>query len=190
MHHNPITPDYTTIQGIGAWSALIRSSHPDEYSRTIDVPLKAYEYLIPDLSVKHWSTRGINFLTETRGVQEGAIAVYRLHQITHYHTNPLSKKEVKIWDVIMNNSIVHVRGISLFFKSCNYYPLLNKIAPMVTWETDLNQTFTLKQWQCAIAANKRAFSCIDHWNNTQKVIHRWYMTPMRLHTFYPNASEL
>lgn len=52
---------------------------------------------------------------------------------------------------------------------------------MMKWEQELKREFPLHQWYLAVKHNGKSSACVDHWENAQKILHRWYLTPLRIH---------
>lgn len=82
------------------------------------------------------------------------------------------------------------RDIFLFYKSTSLLYIQVKSANMIKWERDLQKEFTLPQWRLIIQYNSRSSACIDHWDNTQKLLHRWYLAPLRISKMDPNTSPM
>lgn len=61
---------------------------------------------------------------------------------------------------------------------------------MIKWEQDLNTSFSATQWQTAIRSTYKASRCVTHWEQSQKILTRWYLTPYRLSTFYKQSDPL
>lgn len=61
---------------------------------------------------------------------------------------------------------------------------------MIKWEIELSKSIPLSQWLRAFKANASSSSCVNHWDNAQKILHRYYMTPHRLHQIDSTLSPL
>lgn len=90
----------------------------------------------------------------------------------------------------MNKSPPTCRGISVFYPICNHPGGFRKSPMMLKWEKDLTLSFSVAQWLAAFKANAKSSACVDHWDNAQKILHRYYMTPHRLNTIDKNMSPL
>lgn len=58
------------------------------------------------------------------------------------------------------------------------------------WEQELKIEFSLHQWHLAVKYNGKSSACVDHWENAQKILHRWYLTPLRIHKMNPSIPPL
>lgn len=58
---------------------------------------------------------------------------------------------------------------------------------MLKWEKDLSQSFSEEK---AIIINNTASSCIEHWDNSQKILNRRYLTPYKLSKIFPSSSTI
>lgn len=59
---------------------------------------------------------------------------------------------------------------------------------MVKWEGDLGNTFSEKQWSTTIQYAHHSSACANHKEQYQKLLTRWYYTPLRLAKAYPSSS--
>lgn len=62
-------------------------------------------------------------------------------------------------------------------KTLSEFPKNTKTPNMIKWETELSLTFSWEQWHNSMIINGRASSCVEHWDNVQKILNRWYLTP-------------
>lgn len=60
---------------------------------------------------------------------------------------------------------------------------------ILKWVQELGSTFSDSEWLKAIHYNSSHTKCINYWEISQKIIHRWYLTPVRLAKF-TNADNL
>lgn len=90
----------------------------------------------------------------------------------------------------MNKHKPTAKGISQCYRYCNHHTTQTKLLTMHKWEIELQKSFTLPQWLTAIKYNSTSSACVDHWDNSHKILHRWYITPMRLHTMNSTLSPL
>lgn len=131
--------------------------------------MRAYEYLIPSLSVQKWVERGVNL------GNKDAADTYKTDQIRHFHKkNNVCHILVPqyILNFLLSNLPKVPKDISFIYKQCNQSLLEKKSNSMLRWEKELNQIFSLTQWFQAIKVNSRSSECTEHWDNFQKIFHR------------------
>lgn len=90
----------------------------------------------------------------------------------------------------MNKHKPTTKGIWLCYRYYNFHTIQSKLPTMHKWEAEWQRSFTLPQWLTAIKFNCTSSACVDHWDNSHKILHRWYITPMRLHTMDSILSPL
>lgn len=59
---------------------------------------------------------------------------------------------------------------------------------MLKWEADLGKPFTVPQWHKAIRWAHTSLAYANHTEQYQKLLTRWYFTPLRLAKAYTTAS--
>ena len=94
-----------------------------------------------------------------------------------------------IWEYLSQQTGSIKKGISFFYDILSSQPE-GKNAHMVKWEKDLNGNFSWDQWKKSFQIINKASSCIEHWDNAQKITNRWYLTPYRLSKIYPTTSDM
>lgn len=104
-------------------------------------------------------------------------------------TNPV-EIPLTIRQFFTRQNQLSIKGISLFYDLLSTHPLDNKNTHMIKWERDLEQKFTWEQWKKAIHISSKSSACIEHWDNAQKILNRWYLTPYRLSKIYPSTFNL
>lgn len=107
----------------------------------------------------------------------------------HYHIyNWPSKKHIptlllpdKAWSFWTLES-PKLKGITLLY---NLPPksIFIKTLALKRWERDLQSVFSDYQWQQAITYNYKVFKCVNYWELSQKIHHRWYLTPVQMYKF-------
>lgn len=61
---------------------------------------------------------------------------------------------------------------------------------MEKWERELRVAFSESQWKLAVCTTYKYSRCVSHWEQSQKIITRWYLTPQRLSKLYNTHSPL
>lgn len=87
-----------------------------------------------------------------------------------------------------NTSPTPQKGISFFYNLFQNKLQFVKSQPFSKWETDLGVTITEVQWQQAFRSLYKASRCINHWELSQKIALRWYLTPYRMSKFGKHSS--
>lgn len=82
------------------------------------------------------------------------------------------------------------RGISLFYNLFQHKLEFTKSPPYQKWESDLGIHITNTQWQHAFRSLHKATRCVNHWELSQKMALRWYLTPYRVSKFGNHNSPL
>lgn len=59
---------------------------------------------------------------------------------------------------------------------------------MLKWEADLSQTFSIVQWHKALSFSGKYTACGDHWDISEKILQRWFLTTYRLRKIYPSVG--
>lgn len=84
LYHKVHAQDFPIIQAtISTWSWLTRFKGDIGYPGKIEVPLRAYKYLILYLSNQKWAEKGVNFTLEDLG-NKYAADTYKTNQIRHF----------------------------------------------------------------------------------------------------------
>lgn len=60
---------------------------------------------------------------------------------------------------------------------------------MLDWEKDLNTSFTMSEWNKAIRSSHKYSRCANHWDLALKLLHRSYLTPIRLAHIFKGSSN-
>lgn len=80
------------------------------------------------------------------------------------------------------------KGTSLFYNLFQHKLTFIKIPPYQKWEADLGKNYTTSQWQSAYTAIYKASKCVNHWELSQKIALRWYLTPYQISKFSQTNS--
>lgn len=83
-----------------------------------------------------------------------------------------------------------LKGISLFYNLFQQKLNFTKSHPYRRWESNLGMTITGSQWQYALWSLYKDSRCINHWELSQKIALRWYLTPYRISKFGQNNSPM
>lgn len=94
-----------------------------------------------------------------------------------------------IWEYLSYHEDHTKKGISFFYGILSSHPD-NKNAHMLKWERDLGQNFSWDQWKKSFQIINKSSSCIEHWDNAQKITNRWYLTPYKLSKIYPSTPDI
>lgn len=78
---------------------------------------------------------------------------------------------------LWNSSSKKDKGISLFYLELNSKERFMKSPPLVKWETDLQTSYSEKQWQSVILYNYAFLKCVNHWEMDRVIHPRRYLTP-------------
>lgn len=82
------------------------------------------------------------------------------------------------------------KGIFLFYNLFQQKLDFAKSHPYKKWKSDLGTTFTNSQWKDALRSLYKASSSVNHWELSQKIALRWYLTPYRISKFGQNNSPM
>lgn len=78
--------------------------------------------------------------------------------------------------------------ISLLYNNLNNFLQPEKSGPMIRWEAEIGSSFPMDSWTKMIK-NLRKSNCAAAFRESPIKLHiRWYMTPSRIHSFYPSTS--
>lgn len=64
-----------------------------------------------------------------------------------------------------------------------------KLRHMTVWERELNLEFDLQDWEANWQNMRKCTNSLTIRETAIKLFTRWYYTPSRLHTIYPQASS-
>ena len=155
------------------------------------IPTGALNYCRIRLIVDEWVKEGFQ-LYANLPLQYKEITLTKLRKHTRLKEfNPTDPVEIPliIWQFFTRQNQQMIKGISLFYDLLSTHPFDNKNAHMIKWEKDLKQEFTWDQWKKAFYIASKSSACIEHWDNAQKIINRWYLTPYKLAKIYPSTSN-
>lgn len=84
----------------------------------------------------------------------------------------------------------NIKGISLFLKTINNKMIFTKFSDITAWERKLGTSSTPTQWQKALQSTYSATKSVNLWELTQKILLRWYLTPLQISKFDIYTSPL
>lgn len=87
-----------------------------------------------------------------------------------------------MWEFLSSKSLP-LKGISLFYTLIRDKSTFTKVAALKCCERDLNTSFSDLQWRQAIYYNQTASKNMNYWELSQKLLLRWYLTPVQMHKF-------
>lgn len=77
--------------------------------------------------------------------------------------------------------------ISHLYNYLNNFHQPEKSGPMIQWETEIGCSFPMDSW--SKIENLRKSNCAAAFRESPLKLHiRWYLTPAKIHSFYPMAS--
>lgn len=85
----------------------------------------------------------------------------------------------EIWQYLTYHNFQKKKEITLFYNLLTSSSPNDKNPNMIKWEKDLSPNFKWEQWQKALSITSKASSCIEHWDNLQRILNRWNLTPYR-----------
>ena len=187
------TPNFLTIRAtLAAWKFALTKLQPTCNPVLMPIPLGVIDYCKVRITTTPWSKQGIHFFDQ--------LSPDDIHKITNkliakpFNKNFDPKKSVELpralWEFFTSYKISGKRGISHIYKLLSSFPIQTKTLNMIKWEKDLSQTFTWEEWQKAIHINSSSSACVEHWENAQKILNRWYLTPYRLSKIFPSSSPI
>lgn len=160
--------------------------------------MEVFNFLLPDLSPKHWSNikslqlkelihndQLLPFQTlKTRYLipSQGAYTYKRIASYLKKNPAPSVIIPTKAWSSWTSNS-PKAKGITLMYNLLKNKDKFTKTSTYKRWERDLQASFSDSQWRSAIHYNHKASSCIIYWELSQKIHHRWHFTPVQMYKF-------
>lgn len=78
-----------------------------------------------------------------------------------------------------------VRGYSMTYSQV----MISKSPSMIKWEADLGKQFSVLQWSKAIHCAHHSSACAKHKLQYQKLLTRWYFTPLHIAKAYTMAFQ-
>lgn len=116
---------------------------------------------------------------------------FKFTQITHLLTDLPSKQcEIpsKLALLLRGSTSPLIKGSRVFYDLVTANDMFKKMQYMVKWEADLGKRFSVLQWSKAIHQVHHSSTCANHKERYQKLLTRWYFTPLRLTKAYASAS--
>lgn len=85
--------------------------------------------------------------------------------------------------IYFRSPVTHRKGISLFYNLLHHKTTFTASTPILRWERDLGQSFTIDKWEKACKSIYKATCCSTLWELAYKLTYCWYMTPDRISKF-------
>lgn len=194
-------PAIATLQ---YWKSLLSGEPPLSGMSQISIPIKFLSLYIPDLTVASWKERGITTidrLFDGRRLRSFSDVQFRYNlpqtdflkfaQIKHLLADlhsPQGAVPSRIMSFLQNSPNLRVKGSRIFYDLVTGNDQFTKSSSMIQWEGDLGKQFTEHQWSKAIYYAHHSSTCANHNEQYQKLLTRWYFTPLRLARACPTAS--
>lgn len=93
-----------------------------------------------------------------------------------------------VWRYLLSN-YDRTKGLSWFYNLLQNYSIFTKTSNMLNWERDLGSIHTPEEWKDAIRTCYRYSHCTNHWDLMMKILHRSYLTPLRMSLIFPSESR-
>lgn len=201
----PLAPPSVRVT-LQYWRKICNEGNPLNEVTHLPIPLSFVLLHIPDIRLKHWEERGILLLEhlydgaslhpflelrQKYGLQPSDIYLY--NQITHLIRSIPSKQRAipaRVMALLSASSQPLVKGTRGYYDLLTQNVIFSKTPNILRWETDFQKTFTPLYWQKAIQWAHRSSSCANHREQYQKLLTRWYFTPLRLAKAFPTSSPL
>lgn len=186
------------------WKWTFQEKYLQSGSSHTSIPLRFLPLHIPNLHLEPWLQKGIlsledlydgsnirlfDDLQEKFGLLETDRFKYR--QITHLLRQISSKQRAvpsSVFSFLSLTNPFKSKGSKVFYNLYTGNDYFTKTNSILKWEEKLGQKFSPVQWQTAIAWAHKSSSCANHWEQFQKLLSRWYFTPLRLARAYPLTS--
>lgn len=186
------------------WHSLARGRPPDSGTSQVPIPIDFVPLHIPDFPTHRWKDKGVlnmdhicdgSRLTTFAALQDKfdlpSSDHFRFTQLQHLLT-PFPAVQVSLPSHIMpllkTSYVPAIKGSHLFYELATGNDIFRKSHAMTKWEEDLGRQFSTLQWQNALKWAHRSSSCANHNEQYQKILTRWYFTPLRIARAYPMAS--
>lgn len=171
----------------------------------IPVPINTLAQSIPDLSLLSWQSKGINLVLDLFHENvllpfESLQSKFALTSADHFSYNRIAHflRSIGTHRIFLQKEVwrfytgtpVPCKGIAFFYNLFQDKLHFIKSLPYQKWESDLGDSFTDEQWLCAFSSLYKASSCVNHWELSQKIALRWYLTPYILSKFGKDISPL
>lgn len=112
-------------------------------------------------------------------------------QIKNFYTEHYSlniQSQTTLFEHICLNSPRDKGLISIIYRHLNDTILPEKSGPMLQWEADLDISIPLKSWNVMIENLRKCNIAASFRESPMKLFSRLYLTPSKIHSFYPSAS--
>ena len=174
-----------------AWKHILSKTRHVEKKAKLHLPTEVINYCRIRFSVNEWISNGYNLYQNlppnVKNIIENKIG--KCARLKDFSPSNLIEIPMNLWEFLSPQKNDKKKGISFFYDVLSSQ-LFTKNTNMLKWEKDLDQIFSPTQWIKAFQTISKSSSCIEHWDNAQKIINRWYLTPYKLSKIYPTASDI
>ena len=187
-----VNPNLLSIKAtLFAWKHILSKSRHLGNKSKLYLPTEIINYCKIRMSVDDWIKQGY-YLYVNLPLNYKNVTLCKLGRCKRLRDfNPENTIEIPslIWDYLSQQRDYVKKGISYFYNILSSQPV-EKNTHMIKWEKNLDVSFSWDQWKKSFQTIKNASSCIEHWDNAQKITNRWYLTPYRLSKIYPTMSDI
>lgn len=162
-HIKPKKTDHPTIAAtVETWHFLFQNTSLTEHTQSVHPPVEVFNFLLPDLSPKHWSNikslqlkelihndQLLPFQTlKTRYLIPSQGAYTYKHIASYLKKNPAPSVIIptKAWSSWTSNS-PKAKGITLMYNLLKNKDKFTKTSTYKRWERDLQASFSDSQWR-------------------------------------------
>lgn len=75
------------------------------------------------------------------------------------------------------------------FTTLKNHAVFTKTSNMMSWERDLGSVYSQEEWKSAIRNCYRYSHCSNHWDLMMKILHRSYLTSVRMSMIFPSEPN-
>lgn len=185
-------PNFPSIAvTLSAWEKLHTYIDPTTKIRQeVTSPNTVYDYLIPNLRIHPWLQENILAYKELVTKQPVPHA-YALIQLQHFHaTHSVTFYDIHkdIWQYLITN-YDKSKGLSWFYTLLQNKHNFTKTFNMTNWEKELGTTHSHTEWWDAIQTCYQCSHCTNDWDLMLKILHRSYLTPVRMSLIFPSEPN-
>lgn len=186
------------------WRDLLRGKPPMSGVTQRSVPIECALLHIPNMSLDSWKNKGIATLdalydgSRLRTFSELQSLYnlpdtdhFKVTQITHMLSNLSSRQceiPTRLTPLLQDEQTTLIKGSRVFYDLVTGNDMFGKTQYMVKWESDLGTRFSDIQWSKAIYQAHHSSACANQKEQYQKLLTRWYFTPLRIAKAYVTAS--
>lgn len=174
---------------LSAWEKLHTSLDPDTKTHQEVTHLQIYEYLIPNPNIHSCSID--NILTYGDTLKKTASHAYVLIQLQQFQANQPATyfdvhKDALKYLLTNHNKPKRLSWLYTLLQSEHNF---TKNSSMTNWEKELGTTHSHTEWKDAIKTCYQYSHCTNHWELMMKILHRSYLTPVRMSLIFPVESS-